>query len=364
MVPIVNQLAEILLALENGKVTDEMLHSVGLSSVGELQAAVRNRSQEMLKTLRKKKRNKAIELVNKITALQEGRFDGSDTSFLMAIIKENPSLQVFVCEAFKANSFQLLNDIRARFPKRVFSYFWFRKGFSGWPKDRALWEEYINRLIDDGTYELIYTFDQHRFSVFVGQVDALLRFHDEFELDKAVRGRQLHLYLESLPRIMAESKNQDLIAQLSEKRDSMCGIGTRRLKLFLNKLMKNGDIIAQSYRLALELQDINIVAKRQYGGYRDHTYEKKRNLLKELIGLCRVHGWVYGYQSSSVIGVDSVIYFELPDMEQISFHTRMRELGGGIPPYPKPWNGKENYTLIAIEQAIMSRYGDAISALK
>ena len=55
MAPIENQLAEILLALENGKVTDEMLHSVGLSSVGELQAAVRNRSQEMLKTLRKKK---------------------------------------------------------------------------------------------------------------------------------------------------------------------------------------------------------------------------------------------------------------------------------------------------------------------
>ena len=128
--------------------------------------------------------------------------------------------------------------------------------------------------------------------------------------------------------------------------------------------MKNGDIIAQSYRLALELQDTNIVAKRQYGGYRDHTYEKKRNLLKELIGLCREQRWVYGYQSSSVIGVDSVIYFELPDMEQISFHTRMRELGGGIPHYPKPWNGKENYTLIAIEQAIMSRYGDAISALK
>ena len=128
--------------------------------------------------------------------------------------------------------------------------------------------------------------------------------------------------------------------------------------------MKNGDIIAQSYRLVLELQDTNLVAKRQHGGYRDQAYEKKRNLLKELIGLCREHGWVYGYQSSSVIGVDSVIYFELPDMEQISFHTRMRELGGGIPPYPKPWNGKENYTLIAIEQAIMSRYGDAISALK
>lgn len=331
MAPIENQLAEILLALENGKVTDEMLHSVGLSSVGELQAAVRNRSQEMLKTLRKKKRNKTIELVNKIAALQEGRFDDIDATFLMAIIKKNPSLQVLVCEAFKANSFQVLNDIRARFPKRVFSYFCFRKDFSGWPKDRALWEEYINRLINDGTYELIYTFDQHRFSVFVGQVDALLRFHDDFELDKAVRGRQLHLYLENLPRIMAESKNQDLIAQLSEKRDSMCGIDTRRLK---------------------------------HGGYRDQAYEKKRNLLKELIGLYREQGWVYGYLSSSVIGVDSVIYFELPDMEQISFHTRMRELGGGIPPYPKPWNGKENYTLIAIEEAIMSRYGDAISALK
>lgn len=281
----------------------------------------------------------------------------------------------------------LLDDIKARFSKRVFRYFWNRKDFSGWPEDRALWDDYIDQLIDKGAYELIYTFDQfkralgqrslekkafcqaleidvQRFSTYVEQVDSLLRYYDTWVLDKAVKGRQLHLYFDNLSKIMTESKNQNLIAQLTEKRNTMCGIGTRRLKLFLNKLIKTGDIIAQCYRLALELQDTNIVAKRQYGGYRDKAYEKKRDLLRELIGLCRTHGWMYGYQASSVIGVDAIIYFELPDMEQISFHTRLRELGGDIPPYPKPWNGKENYTLIAIEQAIMNRYGEAIANLK
>lgn len=342
---------------------------------------------KILERLRKKKINKAIGLVNTIAPILDGRFVGVDASFVMAFVREVPSLQGLLCDRFKAYSFQFLNAIMSQFPKRVFQYFWKRKDFSGWPEDRVLWEDYINRLIDEGAYELIYTFDQlrrslgnrslnkqalcqamgidvHQFAFLVEHVDTLLRSYYEFLLDKAVKDRQLHLYLESLPRIMVESKNHDLIAQLAEKRDSMCGIGTRRLKLFLNRLMKNGDIIAQSYRLALELQDTNIVAKRQYGGYRDQAYEKKRNLLKELIGLCRKQGWVYGYQSSSVVGVDSVIYFELPYMEQISFHTRMRELGEGIPPYPKPWNGKENYTLIAIEEAIMSRYGEEIAALK
>ena len=45
----------------------------------------------------------------------------------------------------------------------------------------------------------------------------------------------------------AERKNSMLSVLLHDKRETMCGIGTRRLKLFLNSLVKQGDKVAELY---------------------------------------------------------------------------------------------------------------------
>ena len=59
-----------------------------------------------------------------------------------------------------------------------------------------------------------------------------------------------------------QRKNAGLCNQLYNSRNQMCGIGTRKVKLFLNKKMKEGDRNAMILRTALEAEDANINAKK------------------------------------------------------------------------------------------------------
>ncbi|MDY4528878.1 MAG: hypothetical protein SPE11_13340, partial [Parabacteroides sp.] len=102
--------------------------------------------------------------------------------------------------------------------------------------------------------------------------------------------------LDQLRHDIAKAKNERLITQLRHGREEMCGIGTRRIKLLLNRLAKAGDEMAGVYRLALELEDVNIQAKDTYGKYRLKKYDLKEKMLRELIKVCKTNGFVYGYQ--------------------------------------------------------------------
>ena len=139
----------------------------------------------------------------------------------------------------------------------------------------------------------------------------------------------------------------------------MCGIGTRRIKLLLNRLAKAGDEMAGVYRLALELEDVNIQAKDSYGKYRLKKYDLKEKMLRELINVCKTNGFVYGYQPcQGVREVRRILYFELPGTGQISFHCSIMD--SSIPKYEKEWNGLHCHTWVAIEQAISTRYAKDI----
>ena len=164
--------------------------------------------------------------------------------------------------------------------------------------------------------------------------------------------------------VKAIRKNERLSKQLDNMRDTMCGIGTRRLKLLLNRLIKGGDQLAQAYRMALELEDVNIQAKRSYGQFQDKIYEKKHKLLIELMDLCRAQKYVFGHQCCKGRGVNVIIYFELPNADQISFHTYMPSIPTNIPLYKKEWNGIENHTLPALEAALLMAYPEAIAKVK
>lgn len=82
-----------------------------------------------------------------------------------------------------------------------------------------------------------------------------------------------------------QEKNYDLGEQLSESRINMCGIGTRKVKLFLNRKVKQGDTKAQILRIALEAEDANISAKQYWGDYKYQYYEKKADKIHDLISL-------------------------------------------------------------------------------
>ena len=155
------------------------------------------------------------------------------------------------------------------------------------------------------------------------------------------------------------AKNEKLIVQLRESRESMCGIGTRRLKQLLNQLEKSGDDIALIYRLVLELQEVNIQAKETYGMRRRKKYDQKETLLRQLIEICKKKDYTYGYQDChGVQEVSRILYFELPGIRQISFHCSI--LDSSIPRYEKDWNGVHCQTLPALEQAISTQYAKEI----
>lgn len=140
-----------------------------------------------------------------------------------------------------------------------------------------------------------------------------------------------------------------------DKRNNMCGIGTRKLKLFLNKKLKEGDLNAQIFRIALEIEDYNIQAKKAYGEYKDKIYYSKECAILALIEIFRDNGLCYGYQKSDSYSTKNVIFFELPNTEQISFHINA-DLPNYVPLYDKEWDGKINSTLDKIEDGLLKTY--------
>lgn len=121
----------------------------------------------------------------------------------------------------------------------------------------------------------------------------------------------------------ALAKNARLAEILSEKRNTFCGVGTRRVKLLLNKKMKDGDKKARIYRIALEAEDKNITAKESYWKYQERIYKAKAKLVRQLMEICRSSNIVYGWQLQKGFSTNTIVYFELPQMEQISFHMNL-----------------------------------------
>lgn len=171
----------------------------------------------------------------------------------------------------------------------------------------------------------------------------------------------------------AIAKNESLVSLGERMKTSMCRIGQKKVKLFLNSLVKKGDAVAKMYRLILEAENHNINAKKYRNtisfSYKDEYYEKKREVIEELIKEILEYNKtseekiVFGTQKSDVSETSLIIYFELPDCEQISFHTDIsRGLVSSVPKYKKSWDGKVNTTLPKIERAVNKRYSAELYA--
>ena len=158
--------------------------------------------------------------------------------------------------------------------------------------------------------------------------------------------------------MQAERDNRHRIKDYEQRKDTFChGIGQRRVKLFLNACIKAGDAVARMYRTALEIEGVNLNAKKALMKYHSdyHAYEKKEAMLRELMEVCKEQGARYGQQRSTAPAATHVIYFELPGCEQISFHTNMRE-AASLPAYDGVWDGKKCSTMMKLEAAIWTRY--------
>lgn len=142
-----------------------------------------------------------------------------------------------------------------------------------------------------------------------------------------------------------------LVGQLTEARRNFVGLGTRRAKLQLNRLGKTNPE-ARALRLALEIEDRSTQAKKYFGEWRDKCYAEKSKLVLDLIRLFEIEGWTYGSRETGSFPGE-VIYFEIPNCEQISFHcTLIRK----IPRYQGEWDEQRNSTLRKIEQACIELF--------
>jgi hypothetical protein len=96
------------------------------------------------------------------------------------------------------------------------------------------------------------------------------------------------------------------IGTLILARTQFAGVGTRKAKLVLNKLAK-GDEYALALRVALEIEDVNLTAKRYFGGdcggytYADINYLKKGEQIEALIEICKSQGWVFGVHDTGAV---------------------------------------------------------------
>lgn len=151
----------------------------------------------------------------------------------------------------------------------------------------------------------------------------------------------------------AEQRAIALEEQLATARVTLCGIGTRKIKIRLNKLAKT-DNRAKAYRLALEIEDTNIRAKRVPAPYADKEYQTKNELIEELGKLCSTEGWTWGTQANDKHGPSHIVYFELPSTEQLSWHSDCSI----APKYEGQWDHKRLSTLKKIETAILATYPD------
>lgn len=141
---------------------------------------------------------------------------------------------------------------------------------------------------------------------------------------------------------------RELVNLLSDARENFCGLGTRKIKIRLNKCT---DDTAKAYRLALEIEDCSTLGKKYRGDWSDRSYWKKSKLIEQLIVLAKLNSWPYGKHRSDGFGPRWVVYFELPGCEQISFHTNL-ERPETVDDYSGEWDGKRNSTLKKLETAI------------
>jgi hypothetical protein len=158
--------------------------------------------------------------------------------------------------------------------------------------------------------------------------------------------------------ISAIEKNEKLICDLADFRINALGIGTNKIKRRLNKISTT-NVIAKALRLAIEIEDVNILAKKSFGKYKNKQYDKKSKLILDLVEIFKENGWIYGIQYEKNISTNHILYFEIPNTEQISFHTNLYNTHM-YPNYKSEWDGKINSTYPKLLESVKNQFPEII----
>ena len=150
--------------------------------------------------------------------------------------------------------------------------------------------------------------------------------------------------------------NRDNIKILNNSRIGACGIGSRKLKLRLNKLKKSGDKVATILRNLIEAEDSNILAKKYFGEYRKEYYLKKEQHIVATFNDMRELGWKFGYSTDVGKQAQYVIYIYLPNGSQLSWHMINSKHISNLEKIDVKWDGQPATTLIKLYDYVMTIY--------
>lgn len=161
-----------------------------------------------------------------------------------------------------------------------------------------------------------------------------------------------------ISKMSVEEANRRNIVLLKKSRHNACGIGSKQLKLRLNKLIKSGDKVANILRNLIEAEDSNINAKKYFGKYKDSYYSKKESCLFNAFQYMNELGWKYGYSLDVGKNAKFVVYVYLPNGEQLSWHMVEDAYISILPKIDVKWDGKPATTLTKLYDYVMVAYPD------
>lgn len=160
-------------------------------------------------------------------------------------------------------------------------------------------------------------------------------------------------------------KEASQLEELFNKKASMCGIGTTRVREFLNHKSIEGDKAAEILRLALNIEDRRISSLVSKKDYFASKVIRVNQSLNNLINLIRKTGiGDYGYISTTQYTICSdqdptcrTLYIDLPEGIQISF-TVPSSYMVFLKPYEKEVMSSDKSNLVRIEEALNKLYGE------
>lgn len=151
-----------------------------------------------------------------------------------------------------------------------------------------------------------------------------------------------------------KTKSETLKTQLESARDRICGIGWQSIMFILKgNAFRSPEAVALAW--ALQTERANIESKQKEFRKLAKLWDKKMYLmyLKEE---CRKNGYTYGYKESEKEG-RYIVYFELPNCEQISFFVDLTEDElKDFPRYEGEWDGVTLSTLPRLEEALKKTF--------
>lgn len=145
------------------------------------------------------------------------------------------------------------------------------------------------------------------------------------------------------------NKYEKLIEDLEKAQNNYCGIGIPQVKNLLNQIL-DSDMTAKTLYIALEIEEININAKKWM---MNSIYNKKEELILDLIEVCQENNINYGFGDSDIRGISSIVYFDLM-CGQVSWHTMLDK--NDYKCYGDVWDGMEYTTLSKIEKFVLNNY--------